>query len=95
MFGYQACTLPVAKMASATPDSSFQISGIGSHHQHIFVVISFQNQIVGLRDLLLHDTGNMSCVSNQTEDDIACLNPLSDAVATVVGHIKRCYDHIA
>ena len=56
--------------------------------QHLFIVIGFQHQVIGLANSFSHSRSYLSHIGGQTEGDVALFDAISHTVAAVVRNLE-------
>ena len=74
----------IAQMARPTEDAGLQMFWIVSLHQHLHIMVGFQNKILGATDETGHLVGDAAGVGNDAEGGIVSLDEIAHIVTTVV-----------
>ena len=85
MFGDEFRHFPVAEVSVRAGNPGFQVLRIRAHHQHGFIIIGFQNQVVRPGDIVCGCRGDMSDIGQERK----VLSVDGDAIADVVGTVVR------
>lgn len=80
--------LAVAQMSPSRCDPPFQWIRIAAVLQHIFIVITFDHQMIRFADVVRHFVGDGADIGCQRKFLIAKLEKIARVIGTVVGHIK-------
>ena len=75
-------------MADSTLYAFFEILRVMSRLEHLFVVIGFDDEVVGLGDKGLHFVCDVSNIRHDTEANPVVLYAVAYAVHTVVGYAE-------
>ena len=79
----------IAQMSVIAANPPFQISRIRPHHQHVFVMVGLQYQMIRPGDVAAELFCHVSGIRNEAEVDFSVLHAIAHIVRTVMRHIER------
>ena len=91
----------IGEMTIIAGNAHFEWIGIGTVHQHVIVVIGFDDKVFRAFDMLQDGIGDMAYVGDVAEADILPSNEIAYVSLAVMGYMKRferasaaCFDGI-
>ena len=95
MLGDGLGAVVVVQMARATGYAHLQMLRIRTLQEHLAVVVSLDDQIIGACDVGSNLVGHLTDIGNQTERRLPHLNHIAHVVAAVVGHVEGRHPEVA
>ena len=88
---YCLCAIGIAQMPVRAVDPRTEIFGIRPCGKHLRVVISFDDEMGGIRYELTRRGAHLAYVGEKAEGDVAFSDEITHAVVTIMRHRDWCY----
>lgn len=85
----ELCTSLVALVPSRGEDTLLEVDGIGAVEEHVFIVIGFDNEVVGVADSLLNVGIGFAAVGDEDKTLSVSTNLIAETVGGVVADAER------
>lgn len=95
MFGNKFGAVSIGNVSAPTAYAALQVCRIGSHHEHVHIVVGFYDYEIGLCHLLLYNFRGTSDIGDEEEYLLVRLYPVPYTITAVVRYAESSQPEVA